>query len=326
MADKKISALTAATTPLAGTEVLPIVQSGATVKVSAADVTAGRAVSAASQTLSSGNLTFSSTAQRITGDMSNATIANRLAFQTSTVNGNTTINVLPNGTSAVAQIQAHNNSDPTNAAHVAITATSTVIRVQSGQTGSAAYLPLGIYTGGSNRWQFETTGNVTQQTASTGFNFTANTPAAGMTSQLLNWYEEGTWTPTYTTSTGAFASVTYGFQNGKYIRIGKMVYITMSIRTTAANITGATGLLQVAGLPFTAATQSLGAASMSVSYATIFANVRPMGAYVASGGTVMYLTYISNPVGSNWTELNATELSTANPANQLLLTGSYICA
>lgn len=33
MADKKISALTAATTPLAGTEVLPIVQSGVTVKV-----------------------------------------------------------------------------------------------------------------------------------------------------------------------------------------------------------------------------------------------------------------------------------------------------
>jgi len=38
MADKKISALTAATTPLAGTEVLPIVQSGATVKASIANV------------------------------------------------------------------------------------------------------------------------------------------------------------------------------------------------------------------------------------------------------------------------------------------------
>lgn len=50
MADKKISALTAATTPLAGTEVLPIVQSGATVKVSIADVTAGRAISATSIT------------------------------------------------------------------------------------------------------------------------------------------------------------------------------------------------------------------------------------------------------------------------------------
>jgi hypothetical protein len=48
MADKKISQLTSATTPLAGTEVLPIVQSSTTVQVSAANVTAGRAVSGAS--------------------------------------------------------------------------------------------------------------------------------------------------------------------------------------------------------------------------------------------------------------------------------------
>jgi hypothetical protein len=39
MADKKISALTSATTPLAGTEVLPIVQSSATVKVATNDLT-----------------------------------------------------------------------------------------------------------------------------------------------------------------------------------------------------------------------------------------------------------------------------------------------
>lgn len=46
MADLKISQLTGASTPLAGTEVLPIVQSGATVKVAVSDLTAGRAVSA----------------------------------------------------------------------------------------------------------------------------------------------------------------------------------------------------------------------------------------------------------------------------------------
>ena len=51
MADTKISALTVATTPLAGTEVLPIVQGGVTKQVSVADLTAGRAVSAASLTL-----------------------------------------------------------------------------------------------------------------------------------------------------------------------------------------------------------------------------------------------------------------------------------
>ena len=57
MADKKISALTGATTPLAGTEVLPIVQSGATVQVSVANLTAGRAISATAITASTGDIT-----------------------------------------------------------------------------------------------------------------------------------------------------------------------------------------------------------------------------------------------------------------------------
>ena len=50
MADLKISALPAATTPLAGTEVLPIVQSGNTVQVSVNNLTAGKAVSASTVT------------------------------------------------------------------------------------------------------------------------------------------------------------------------------------------------------------------------------------------------------------------------------------
>ena len=52
MADVKISALPASTTPLAGTEVLPIVQSGVTKQVSVANLTAGRAATASSLVLS----------------------------------------------------------------------------------------------------------------------------------------------------------------------------------------------------------------------------------------------------------------------------------
>ena len=48
MSDLKISALPSATLPLAGTEVLPIVQGGVTTKVAVSDLTAGRAVTAAS--------------------------------------------------------------------------------------------------------------------------------------------------------------------------------------------------------------------------------------------------------------------------------------
>jgi hypothetical protein len=62
MADTKISALTAATTPLAGTEVLPIVQSSTTVKVSVANLTAGRAVSVLSLAATAGNVSVTGAA------------------------------------------------------------------------------------------------------------------------------------------------------------------------------------------------------------------------------------------------------------------------
>ena len=56
MANAKISALTSATTPVAGTEVLPIVQSSTTKQVSIDNLTAGRAISATQLTLTTGNL------------------------------------------------------------------------------------------------------------------------------------------------------------------------------------------------------------------------------------------------------------------------------
>jgi hypothetical protein len=65
MADKKISALPASTTPLVGTEVLPIVQGGATVQVSVANLTAGRAISATSVTASTGNFVIGTSGQGI---------------------------------------------------------------------------------------------------------------------------------------------------------------------------------------------------------------------------------------------------------------------
>lgn len=61
MANTKISALSSATTPLAGTEVVPIVQSGATVKVAISAFSAYgpafRAESAVNQTVSTGTWT-----------------------------------------------------------------------------------------------------------------------------------------------------------------------------------------------------------------------------------------------------------------------------
>jgi hypothetical protein len=161
MADQKISQLTPATTPLAGTEVLPIVQSSATVKVAVSDLTAGRAISATAATLSSGNLTFSSTAQRITGDFSNATIANRVAFQTSTTNGATNVAAIPNGISAISGFRAYSGSDPTNASIGQLLQNGVGdTQIRSDITGTGIYTPMTFYTGGSERVKIDTSGNV----------------------------------------------------------------------------------------------------------------------------------------------------------------------
>jgi hypothetical protein len=109
----------------------------------------------------SGNLTFTGTGNRITGDFSNATAANRVAFQTSTTNSQTAILAIPNGTSGTAQWQAYNNSDTTNASFLGLAAVgSTDIRVTSGITGTGTYLPLTMYTGGAERLRIDTSGNV----------------------------------------------------------------------------------------------------------------------------------------------------------------------
>jgi hypothetical protein len=143
MANSKISALTPATTPVAGTEVLPIVQSGVTKQVSIANLTAGRSVSASDYVMSTGNLVPS--------------------------------------------------------------------------------------------------------TAGKGVNFTANTPTSGMTSQLLDWYEAGTWVPTITASSGTLT--TTAVTGAVYTRIGRQVTVKANIEVVDKGT--ASGFL-LFSLPFTA--------------------------------------------------------------------------
>lgn len=190
MANKKISALTGATIPLDGTEVLPIVQGSATVKVANNDLRPKQ--------------------------------------------------IQSNATSGVLQIAGPG----TVATRVMTTpdANFTVARIDAAQS----------FTGD----QTLSTGNLIQGTAAKGVNFTANTPAAGMTSQLLNWYEEGTWTPTDASGAGLTMTINYA----KYTRVGNQVtinmFITYPVTANASNI-------NIGGLPFAVAANNYAPATMS---------------------------------------------------------------
>ena len=106
------------------------------------------------------NLTFTGTGNRITGDFSTTTFANRVAFQTSTVNGATQVTILPNGTSTTGTLQVYNNSDPTNAFRGTLASISDSLRLSAEITGTGTYLPMVFSTGGSERVRIDTSGNV----------------------------------------------------------------------------------------------------------------------------------------------------------------------
>jgi len=82
-----------------------------------------------------------------------------------------------------------------------------------------------------------------------GVNFSANANAAGMTSETLDDYETGTFTPTIVAATGTQPTITYGQNTGTYTKVGQLV--TLIVYFEIASISGTTsGTLNITGLPF----------------------------------------------------------------------------
>jgi hypothetical protein len=159
MADVKISALPLASTPLAGTEVLPIVQSATTDQVSVANLTAGRAVSAASLTLTTTPLAVASGGTGLTSGTSGGvlyysatgTLASSAALTASALVIGGGAGVAPSttttGTGVVTAIgNAVNTAGGLLAPAAALTASALVIGGGSGTGPSTTTTGTGILT------------------------------------------------------------------------------------------------------------------------------------------------------------------------------------
>ena len=96
------------------------------------------------------------------------------------------------------------------------------------------------------------TGNLIMGTSGKGIDFSATVNSSGsMSSELLNDYEEGTWTPTLGGGSSDPTGVTYDVQTGNYTKVGRLVTINFIMGFTT--YTGGTGAVYVKGLPFTCA-------------------------------------------------------------------------
>ena len=77
-----------------------------------------------------------------------------------------------------------------------------------------------------------------------GLNFAATGDGSGTdSSELMDDYEEGTWTPAYTSTSASFS---YSSQYGTYVKVGGFVhlqfYLLASVSGTTSNTTTITGL------------------------------------------------------------------------------------
>lgn len=110
---------------------------------------------------SNGNLNITGTGKRITGDFSNATFSDRLAFQTSINDGATFIGAVPNGVNKTSGFATYNNQDGNNASIGYFSANDTAVRIISVQSGTGSELPITFNVGGgSERMRIDTGGNV----------------------------------------------------------------------------------------------------------------------------------------------------------------------
>ena len=167
-------------------------------------------------------------------------------------------------------------------------------------------------------------GGATPSTSGAGITFPA-TQSASTDANTLDDYEEGTFTPTYSSGSGSFTTLTYFAQTGKYTKIGNIVFFSINVFTNNVVVGTATGQLNIAGLPFTvdATTQFYQAATLARVYR--WANSYPsMRAYVEVGGTTIAFPNMASNAGSS-TTVQVSDMTTgANTAyNALDITGCY---
>ena len=122
------------------------------------------------------NLTFLNTGKRIYGDLTHATHANRVLFQTSAANSTSNVGVIPSGTGNTAGYRFYNASDPDNAGFGSLIITNAWVQLQTHLTGTGASLPFRINTNNTQAFSIDTSQNVIIGTAALATNATAGFP------------------------------------------------------------------------------------------------------------------------------------------------------
>jgi hypothetical protein len=138
----------------------------------------------------------------------------------------------------------------------------------------------------------------------TGIAFPA-TQSASSDANTLDDYEEGTFTPSFTFSSG---SVTYSTQTGAYTKIGRLVNCTIAFGLSGTS--SPSGSVGISGLPFTNGTGQNFVSGASIGLIRNLANSYPsLRAYVDQSATTMSIA--TNATDAGGANLQGSDLTSS---------------
>ena len=143
-----------------------------------------------------------------------------------------------------------------------------------------------------------------------GINFSDNANAAGMSSEVLDDYEEGTFTVGFTG-----ASISALNTTGHYTKIGRVVYY--SYYSSAATISNASGVAELTGLPFTVKNGVTYYQPFYTAHNTFFGNSTSIGVEGYPNVNATSLRFIQRGTSNNVTFVNGV-------TKYLMVAGFYI--
>ena len=290
MADLKISQLGSIVTVVPATDVLPVVQGATTYKVTPNQILGSGGVATLASATITGALTVDTTTLVVDATNDRVGIGTATpSYKFHAVATSGAVGAFRASTAAIARLLVGNTVGDLE---IKVNANS------DGQITSDAGKYLGLGSNTSNdRVILDTSGNlsitngnVVMATSGKGIDFSAVTGGTGTaTGNVLNDYEEGTWTATLKgATTDPTTAVT---ATGKYTKVGRQV----SVQVYIANVitTGASGRIFIAGLPFSnnSTTVAIGATAF---YDIATFTGSPFGELAANGTTVEMYSSVSN--------------------------------
>ena len=175
--------------------------------------------------------------------------------------------------------------------------------------------------GTGTQWSIDASGNQLPGSSTSQGIYLGVTSATA--SNLLDDYEEGTWTPTLSGTTGSASGVGFSARTGYYTKVGRHVYFTGYIELTSFS-SGPSGTATLTGLPFTVANVSNNYSAISIGYAVNWSTSDcPGGGYAQLNQTRCILkTRASADARDNLTTNTACSNMSGNEG--LIFSGHYI--